>query len=73
MYFLVHLQKQQDGCHDNIADDFIFIESRIPSTSFFTYTHNSACLATNINGTLFLKSTNDTSKETQYKYHLFIY
>ncbi|XP_058954784.2 uncharacterized protein [Pocillopora verrucosa] len=61
-------EKQQNGCHDNISDDFVFKESRIRSKNSFTYTYNSKCLAARKDGTLFLKTTNDPSNEQQCKY-----
>ena len=66
--FWLHPQKQQNGCHDNISDDFVFKESRIRSKNSFTYTYNSKCLAARKDGTLFLKTTNDPSNEQQCKY-----
>ena len=67
--FLLHSQEQQNGCNNKTADAFIFTEARDSDSGYFTYTQNSRCLGTNIDGSLSLMTISDTNtKKCSFKH-----
>ncbi|XP_058954785.1 uncharacterized protein [Pocillopora verrucosa] len=62
-------EEQQNGCNNKTADAFIFTEARDSDSGYFTYTHNSRCLGTNIDGTLSLMTISDANtKKCSFKH-----